>query len=859
MKLSDLPEHIREQIAALEERLVAIPAAEPTPAPPPAFTWEPSAGVAGRFVALAGEIESTQMPCERVALRRLASGREILAASTEERAELTLLALVLEIVPPALRPALPVRRYDWGLEAAAASLRHDLAGSVPFPPEGLRVLARALSRHRPGFYEWLPTIVLSPFERHVLAGGALDEVMREGLRRFQALSAAGAGSGSKGFELWDRSGRLLEGTVRGAGDLDVDEEEPWARALIAATAGSGAWRDLLAHCATATGARPTKRWAKEAGRLAGEVGQEEVARVAALALDEIGTRWTPRRRDLREPGVETTTMVDDRFSDLLRGLAWAAAESPTPDLDAALGRAAERAFHKVRMHGPRSVTVGNGCLVALAGIGSEIAVAHLTRLRAKIKHAGGRKMLERCIGEVAKRLGLAVEELEELAVPNFGMTTVGRFERAIGEHTAILSLEDGDLAWRTAGGKLQRAIPATVRAGHAEELRVLRRDAKELTQAVEGQRLRLENLLRQRRVWSYAGWRERYLDHPLVGTLARRLVWRIGERGDAGVWSPREGALVDVGGAPLLAADPAAAVALWHPLEAPPEEVAAWRERLEVEGIRQPCKQVHREIYVLTEAEMRTGTYSNRFAGHILKQHQLAALCRDRGWRYGLQGQFDSWNAPTLPLSSRDLAVELLVQPAGEEVSPMGIYLYVATDQVRFCDLGGTPRLLASIDPLLFSEVMRDVDLFVGVASVGNDPTWADRGDHGTFGTYWQSYAFGDLSEQARVRRDVLARLLPRLAIADRCTLGERFVAVRGDRTSYRIHLGSGNVQMEPDSRYLCIVREADRSGRSVPLLPFEGDGTLSVVLSKMLLLADDRRITDPAILSQLTHLPGGP
>ena len=34
--------------------------------------------------------------------------------------------------------------------------------------------------------------------------------------------------------------------------------------------------------------------------------------------------------------------------------------------------------------------------------------------------------------------------------------------------------------------------------------------------------------------------------------------------------------------------------------------------------------------------------------------------------------------------------------------------------------------------------------------------------------------------------------------------------------------------------------------------LPFEGDGTLSVILSKAFLLADDTKITDPTIISQL-------
>jgi len=39
---------------------------------------------------------------------------------------------------------------------------------------------------------------------------------------------------------------------------------------------------------------------------------------------------------------------------------------------------------------------------------------------------------------------------------------------------------------------------------------------------------------------------------------------------------------------------------------------------------------------------------------------------------------------------------------------------------------------------------MRDVDLFVGVASVGNDPTWADGGPQARFRNYWNDYGFGE-------------------------------------------------------------------------------------------------------------------
>jgi hypothetical protein len=160
---------------------------------------------------------------------------------------------------------------------------------------------------------------------------------------------------------------------------------------------------------------------------------------------------------------------------------------------------------------------------------------------------------------------------------------------------------------------------------------------------------------------------------------------------------------------------------------------------------------------------------------------------------------------------------------------------------------------LETVPELVLSEVMRDVDLFVGVASVGNNPEWSDGGPEGLFGEYWRGYSFGELSATARTRREVLGRLVARLAIADRCTLEDRFLVVRGDLRTYKIHLGSGNILMSPNDEYLCIVARSSmrRAGEKV-FLPFEGDRTLSVIVSKALMLAADTRITDRSIVSQI-------
>jgi hypothetical protein len=91
---------------------------------------------------------------------------------------------------------------------------------------------------------------------------------------------------------------------------------------------------------------------------------------------------------------------------------------------------------------------------------------------------------------------------------------------------------------------------------------------------------------------------------------------------------------------------------------------------------------------------------------------------------------------------------------------------------------------------------------------------------------------------------------LPGLKIARRCELADRFLIVHGDIRTYKIHLGSGNILMEPNDRYLCIV---PAPAASVDVrLPFEGDNMLSIILSKAAMLAADDKITDRSIVSQL-------
>ncbi|HTD85139.1 MAG TPA: DUF4132 domain-containing protein, partial [Candidatus Binatia bacterium] len=420
-------------------------------------------------------------------------------------------------------------------------------------------------------------------------------------------------------------------------------------------------------------------------------------------------------------------------------------------------------------------------------------------------------------------------------------------------------------------GPPQRSVPIKIKTTYPEELKELEASAADIEKTLPEQRDRIDTLFRQERSWPIKVWRERYLDHPVVGTLARRILWEftMGDYTTAGIW--HEGHLLDIERKRIALDNTGATVRLWNPIGKHKGDIAAWREWLEAQQIQQPFKQAHREIYSLTDGERQTGTYSTRFAGHVLKQHQFHALCVARGWRHQLRRMVEGeaeFPAPSLLLPQWGLRVELRVDGIGcdygadgADTNEEGVYLRVGTDQVRFYRIdppqdadaaAAGPVPLEEIPLLVFSEVMRDLELFIEGATIGNDPTWSHGGPQGRHRQYWHAYAFGELNAAAATRKEVLQRLVPRLKIGNLCQFEERFLSVQGSWRTYKIHLASGNILMDPNDQYLCIVLQRNDAQNFPVALPFEGDRTLAAIISKAFLLANDTKITDASIVSQI-------
>ncbi|MDJ0364733.1 DUF4132 domain-containing protein [Hymenobacter sp. H14-R3] len=603
------------------------------------------------------------------------------------------------------------------------------------------------------------------------------------------------------------------------------------------------WVRLLLLWKKATAGQPTAKLRQELDAATAAVGAE--------AVREQGRAWLEQLNNLPlHDGMEPDNAI------VAKGLVWTMQPLADAGMVDLLAKIVANCFHKVPGQAPLAVGLGNAGLLALSQAGLP-GIAALARVRGKIRQSNTLALIAKYIEQESVKLGVSPAEIEDMAVPDFGLEN-GWLTEELGEYTAALTLIGGkvELRWQK-GDKPLKSAPAALKATHADELKELKATHTAVQQTYAALRDRLERGFADERRLAWPWFAQYYLHHGLLGELARPLIWRL-HQPDGRVQDAiyQDATWQDAQDQPVAAPTADTTVQLWHPALVPAAEVQAWRQWLDARQLRQPLKQAYREIYLLTPPEEVTATYSNRMAAHILKQHQFNSLAKLRGWRYSLLGAYDTDIATaTLLLPTHGLTAEFRLRGllGDHELTDVGLYLYMTTDQMRFVR-GGQPVPLPEIAPLVFSEVMRDVDLFVGVASVGNDPQWRDGGGLVQFRTYWESYSFGDLGEVAKNRRLALERLVPRLKIGKVSEIKGNFLVVKGTRHVYKIHLGSGNILMEPNDQYLCIVPDqaAKTLSTSDVFLPFEGDAVLSIILSKALLLMEDDKIKDETILRQL-------
>ncbi len=625
------------------------------------------------------------------------------------------------------------------------------------------------------------------------------------------------------------------------------------------------WYQLIGVAQKASGGKPSKKYLDETKEILKSMSGDKFKKTVNDWFVFVTAQKDTTKEYTQNYGGKPHTYFMTHFLssinlDAIKGLVWMCAHFHDSITIQNIVKLAERCYEKIPGKGPAAAAVGNACLFTLYKSKGMEGIGQLSRLKLKIKQSNTQKIIQNYLNEAAIEKGVSIYEIEDLAVEDFGLVD-GKKEIQFDDYKAELSITGvgkSQLTWYKPDGKPQKSIPAFVKTKYAEKLKKLKNTKKQIDQTTSAQRDRIDRMFRTNRKWNMDSFKACYLDHGLMSFLIKKIIWTFSENGKShsliyidGQWVNNDNEKFEP--------EKDSSVSLWHPAIKSISEIENWRNFLTVREIQQPLKQAFREVYLLTDAELNTKTYSNRMAAHVLKQHQFNMLAKTRGWRYSLMGAYDDGRyneAADIELPEFNLRAEYWVNELNAEdaYNDNGIWLYITTDQIRFYDTKeGEIIDLANVPPIPFSEVLRDVDLFVGVASVGNDPMWRDSGGLPAYRDYWTSYSFGDLNEVAKNRKQILINLIPRLKIRDIAEIQGKFLIIKGKLRTYKIHIGSTNILMEPNDQYLCIVPDRSKKNYTGNLfVPFEGDTGLSVILSKAFLLADDDKIKDRTITSQI-------
>ena len=516
------------------------------------------------------------------------------------------------------------------------------------------------------------------------------------------------------------------------------------------------------------------KWQTRTRELLGVPGATDFLRALLLDVDsarlrEVPVEWSYLYSD---PAQMPFPMLRDRNVLIIRGAIWAVALSDAPWMAERLAELGVTFGTSRRSNNvARDERIANTCAAALGTHDDAAAFAALGLMKARVTNRNVSKQIAKALEVAAGRRGMSPSELVELSIPTMGLDASGRREEAIGDEVAVMIIDaEGDvsLAWRGPDGQGRANPPKAFADAHAADVRRLKEELKDLRKAVALERGRIEDLFVEDRVWDLETWRQRYVRHPHSGTFGRRLIWQVTDGPSSrSVMPADDGTLIAADGSAVEAGQDAL-IRLWRPIDATEMDVGSWRAALIERQIRQPFKQAFREVYALTPDEEAMGSHTNRFAAHILLYSQARALMLARRWGTNFLGPFDGGD---VGIAKRDFPSHGLraefrhdaiwpVEPARSEVT------HCTTGQVRFIRTrDGEPVPLRDLPAIVFSEALRDVDLFVSVSSVGADRNWQDRGRAGGapggFDAYWSLYSDAPLQVVARTRRDAIQRHPP--------------------------------------------------------------------------------------------------
>ncbi len=356
-------------------------------------------------------------------------------------------------------------------------------------------------------------------------------------------------------------------------------------------------------------------------------------------------------------------------------------------------------------------------LDVLAAIGTDVTLIYLNGIAEKVKFKGLQQKAQEKIAQIAEARGLTREELGDRLVPDLGLDARGSLTLDFGPRAFTVGFDEQLKPFvRDAEGSPLKDLPKPTQKDDADKAQAaaaqwtaLKKDTKT---AASLQILRLELAMCARRRWSADVFRQFFVEHPLLIHVVRRLVW--------GTYSP-EGALTATF---RVAEDRSLAdanddtwslpedarVGLPHALELDARTAGLWGQVLADYQLLQPFPQLGRPTYAIKPAE-KTATSLERVKGVKLSAGKVLGL-EKRGWRRGAPQDAGVVHWMEKPLGGalqaeldldEGLYTGMISESPEQTLGSVVLRTRQGWEQ-------GEPQPLGSLDPILFSELVRDLE-----------------------------------------------------------------------------------------------------------------------------------------------------
>ncbi|MFS8180271.1 DUF4132 domain-containing protein [Pseudovibrio denitrificans] len=345
------------------------------------------------------------------------------------------------------------------------------------------------------------------------------------------------------------------------------------------------WRRFLKHCCSIQPSTQPDFWLREATRIIEWIGADVFKKasagwIRALSKFDLWEDWRSNTEDPTELFYVHMGYVESNLARIVIGVCWTQATIKNSNLNADLTKLARECIQPKSCFGNCASSIGDAAIYALAHLDTRQSLLSLASLKSFAHRSETRELIDTYLQSSARKMGLIASKLEDRVVPDFGLIDGKRIEVFSDCQLVITCSDTGYVKtqWKGREGKTHHNPPLFVEEDPTLSRKLYNTHdlVKQVKRAFKVQQRRIGHLIQTDMNWSLDELEKFYINHGLISTLTRNLIWVINGKPVlwiSGQWQQVDGQSIVVSGQDQVKA--------WKPEDWSFKETLEWQKRLD--------------------------------------------------------------------------------------------------------------------------------------------------------------------------------------------------------------------------------------------------------------------------------------